>query len=81
MSETPDPASWLPQAHFGFVGNPLPDPKDYDPGDDDSEDNEDAPTPPDVVLALRFDPSSTPLLPTLSFTAASVWEGAQSCAC
>ena len=51
-----DGPTWLPEAHFGEVGAPLPNPagavQDHDP---DGED-EDGPTPPDVIMMLGFDP-------------------------
>jgi hypothetical protein len=51
-----EPNAWLPQAHFGTVGMPLPPLS----GDDDSEDPDDEPlpggTPPDVIMMLGFDP-------------------------
>ena len=54
--EPEDGSAWLPEAHFGEVGAPLPDSgsavQDHDP---DGED-EDGPTPPDVVMMLGFDP-------------------------
>jgi len=47
-------AMWLPQAHFGYVGAPVPAPAaDPEPDPDDELLPE---TPPDVVAQLGFDP-------------------------
>ena len=48
------PGAWLPMAHFGFVGNPLP-PLTEDT-DEDLDDEELAETPPEVVMILGWDP-------------------------
>lgn len=52
--EKPDPAAWLPQAHFGFHGNPLPPPTEDT--EEDPDDEELAVTPPEVVMILGWDP-------------------------
>lgn len=46
---------WLPFAHFGSVGAPLPDPED---GEEEDPDDEERDTPPDVIAMLGFDPAT-----------------------
>ena len=50
----PDPGAWLPMAHFGFVGNPLP--AVTEDTEEDPDDEELAETPPEVVMILGWDP-------------------------
>jgi hypothetical protein len=45
----------LPDAHFGSAGDALPDWREEDVGDDDSDDELEE-TPEDVVEMLGFDP-------------------------
>ena len=52
--DKPKPGAWLPMAHFGFYGNPLP--AMVDDPDPDPDDEELTVTPPEVVMILGFDP-------------------------
>jgi hypothetical protein len=53
-----DPPDGFPRAHFGDVDKPLPDWREAE--FDDSDDDEDIPTPPDVIEMLGFDPADEP---------------------
>jgi len=58
MSDDPDHIDDpdFPNAHWGNIGNPLPDWRAIDQEDDADDDRELPETPPDVIAILGFDP-------------------------
>lgn len=46
----------LPEAHWGYVGKPRLNWRDVEIDEGPDEDDESAPTPPDVIAMLGFDP-------------------------